>query len=130
MQAYVEGVSTRRVDDLVASMGVAGISKSQVARICGALDEVVGAWRNRPLDAGPYAFVWVDALVVKVREGGRVVNTSALVATAVNAEGYRELLGLDIGASEDGTGWTAFLRGLVARGLGGVKLWSATPIRA
>ena len=122
MQAYVEGVSTRRVDDLVASMGVAGISKSQVSRICGELDEVVGAWRNRPLEAGPYAFVWVDALVVKVREGGRVVNTSALVATAVNTEGYRELLGLDIGASEDGAGWTAFLRGLVARGLTGVKL--------
>jgi len=122
MQAYVEGVSTRRVDDLVGSMGVAGISKSQVSRICGELDAVVDAWRNRPLEAGPYPFVWVDALVVKVREGGRVVNTSALVATAVNAEGYRELLGLDIGASEDGAGWTAFLRGLVARGLAGVKL--------
>jgi putative transposase len=121
-QCYVEGVSTRRVDDIARAMGIDGISKSQVSRLCAELDEVVAAWRNRPLDAGPYAFVWLDALVVKVREGGRVVNTAALVATGVNADGYREILGLDIGAAEDGAAWTAFLRSLVARGLGGVKL--------
>jgi putative transposase len=121
-QCYVEGVSTRRVDDIARAMGIDGISKSQVSRLCAELDEVVAAWRNRPLDAGPYAFVWLDALVVKVREGGRVANTAALVATGVNADGYREILGLDIGAAEDGAAWTAFLRSLVARGLGGVKL--------
>ena len=121
-QCYVEGVSTRRVDDVARAMGLDGISKSQVSRVCAELDEVVAAWRNRPLDAGPYAFVWLDALVVKVREHGRVVNTAALVATGVNADGHREILGLDVGAAEDGAAWTAFLRSLVARGLGGVKL--------
>ena len=94
----MEGVSTRRVDDIARAMGLDGISKSQVSRMCAELDEVVAAWRNRPLDAGPYAFVWLDALVVKVREGGRVANTAALVATGVNADGYREVLGLDVGA--------------------------------
>lgn len=121
-QCYVEGVSTRRVDDVARAMGIDGISKSQVSRLCAELDDVVAAWRNRPLDAGPYAFVWLDALVVKVREGGRVANTAALVATGCNADGYREILGLEIGAAEDGAAWTAFLRSLVARGLGGVKL--------
>jgi putative transposase len=121
-QCYVEGVSTRRVDDVARAMGIDGISKSQVSRMCAELDEVVAAWRNRPLDAGPYGFVWLDALVVKVREGGRVVNTAALVATGVNTDGHREILGLDVGAAEDGAAWTAFLRSLVARGLGGVKL--------
>jgi transposase-like protein len=118
----VEGVSTRRVDDIARAMGLDGISKSQVSRMCAELDEVVAAWRNRPLDAGRYAFVWLDALVVKVREGGRVANTAALVATGVNADGHREVLGLDVGAAEDGAAWTAFLRSLVARGLAGVKL--------
>jgi transposase-like protein len=122
MQCYVEGVSTRRVDDVARSMGLEGISKSQVSRICAELDEVVDAWRSRPLDAGPYAFVWVDALSMKVREAGRVCNTAVLVATAVNADGHRELLGLEVGSAEDGAGWTAFLRGLVARGLSGVRL--------
>ena len=84
--------------------------------------EVVAAWRSRPLDAGPYPFVWVDALAMKVREGGRVCNTAVLVATAVNADGHRELLGLELGSAEDGASWTAFLRGLVARGLSGVRL--------
>jgi transposase-like protein len=121
-QCYVEGVSTRRVDDIARAMGLDGISKSQVSRMCAELDEVVAAWRNRPLDAGPYAFVWLDALVVKVREGGRVASTAALVATGVNADGHREVLGLDVGAAEDGAAWTAFLRSLVARGLAGVKL--------
>jgi transposase-like protein len=121
-QCYVEGVSTRRVDDVARAMGIDGISKSQVSRMCAELDEVVAGWRNRPLDAGPYGFVWLDALVVKVREHGRVVNTAALVATGVNADGHREILGLDVGAAEDGAAWTAFLRSLVARGLAGVKL--------
>jgi putative transposase len=122
MQCYVEGVSTRRVDDVARSMGLEGISKSQVSRVCAELDEVVEAWRSRPLDAGPYGLVWVDALSMKVREGGRVCNTAVLVATAVNADGHRELLGLELGSAEDGASWTAFLRGLVARGLSGVRL--------
>jgi putative transposase len=121
-QCYVEGVSTRRVDDIARQMGIDGISKSQVSRICGELGELVAAWRNRPLDAGPYPFVWIDALSMKVREGGRICNTAVLVATACNADGHREILGLDIGTAEDGAVWTGFLRGLVARGLRGVKL--------
>jgi transposase-like protein len=121
-QCYVEGVSTRRVDDIAQAMGIESISKSQVSRICAELDEVVEAWRNRPLDAGPYTFVWIDALAMKVREHGRVQSTCVLVATGVNAEGHREILGIDIGSSEDGATWTAFLRGLVARGLSGVRL--------
>jgi putative transposase len=121
-QCYVEGVSTRRVDDVARAMGLEGISKSQVSRVCAELDEAVAAWRSRPLDAGPYPFVWIDALSMKVREGGRVCNTAVLVATAVNADGHRELLGLELGAAETGASWTAFLRGLVARGLGGVGL--------
>ena len=121
-QCYVEGVSTRRVDDVARAMGLEGISKSQVSRICAELDDAVAAWRSRPLDAGPYPFVWVDALSMKVREGGRVCNTAVLVATACNADGHRELLGLEVGAAEDGASWTAFLRGLVARGLHGVRL--------
>jgi putative transposase len=122
MQCYVEGVSTRRVDDVARSMGLEGISKSQVSRICAELDELVAAWRSRPLDTGPYPCVWVDALAMKVREGGRICNTAVLVATACNADGHRELVGLDIGAAEEGAVWTAFLRGLVARGLSGVRL--------
>lgn len=122
MQCYVEGVSTRRVDDVARAMGLEGISKSQVSRICAELDEVVEAWRSRPLDIGPYPLVWVDALSMKVREGGRVCNTAVLVATACNADGHRELLGLELGSAEDGASWTAFLRGLVARGLSGVGL--------
>ena len=122
MQCYVEGVSTRRVDDVARSMGLEGISKSQVSRICAELDEVVDAWRNRPLDAGPYVFVWVDALSMKVREGRQSCNTAVLVATACNADGHRELLGLELGSAEDGAVWTGFLRGLVARGLSGVRL--------
>jgi putative transposase len=121
-QCYVEGVSTRRVDDVARAMGLEGISKSQVSRICAELDDAVAAWRSRPLDAGPYPFVWIDALSIKVREGGRVCNTAVLVATACNADGHRELLGLELGAAETGASWTAFLRGLVARGLAGVKL--------
>ena len=121
-QCYVEGVSTRRVDDVVRSMGIEGISKSQVSELAKSLDEAVAAFRNRPLDAGPYTYIWVDALTQKVHEGGRIVNVAVVIATGVNAEGHREILGLDLITTEDGAGWTAFLRGLVARGLSGVQL--------
>lgn len=121
-QCYVEGVSTRRVDDVVQAMGIEGISKSQVSAMAKELDRVVEAFRNRPLDGGPYTYVWLDALTQKVREGGRVVNVAVVVATGVNAEGKREVLGLDVITTEDGAGWTAFLRSLVARGLSGVAL--------
>jgi putative transposase len=118
----VEGVSTRRVDDVARAMGIDQVPKSQVSRVCQELDELVAAWRNRPLDSGPYPLVWIDALSMRVREGGRICSTAVLVATAVNAQGHREILGLDIGTAEDGASWTSFLRGLVARGLHGVKL--------
>lgn len=121
-ECYLLGVSTRRVDGLVKSLGISGISKSQVSRLAATLDEDVAVFRNRPLDAGPYAYVWLDALFIKCREGGRVVNVAGVIATAVNAEGHREILGLDVVTSEDGAGWSAFLRGLVARGLSGVVL--------
>lgn len=121
-QAYVEGVSTRRVDDLVQALGCEGISKSQVSRICAELDGMVADFLGRPLDAGPYRYLWLDALTQKVREGGRIVQVSVVVATGVNGEGKREVLGIDVGTSEDGAFWLAFLRGLVARGLSGVEL--------
>ena len=121
-QAYVEGVSTRRVDDLVKSLGCDGISKSQVSRICRDLDQVVETFLGRPLDGGPYPYVWLDALTQKVREGGHIVNISVVVATGVNSHGQREILGMDVGASEDGAFWLAFLRSLNARGLSGVDL--------
>ena len=121
-QAYVEGVSTRRVDDLIKALGCDGISSSQVSRICEQLDEVVESFLGRPLDGGPYPYVWLDGLTQKVREGGRIVNVCVVVATGVNAEGQREILGMDVGASEDGAFWLAFLRSLTARGLSGVEL--------
>ena len=121
-QAYVEGVSTRKVEDVAAQMGITSLSKSQVSRLCGELDELVEAWRTRPLADGPYPLMWIDALALKVREGGRVVATSALIATAVNHDGRREILGLELGSAEDGAIWTKFLRNLVARGLHGVRL--------
>ena len=121
-QAYVEGVSTRRVDDLIKALGCDGISSSQVSRICEQLDEVVDSFLGRPLDGGPYPYVWLDGLTQKVREGGRIVNVCVVVATGVNAEGQREILGMDVGASEDGAFWLAFLRSLTARGLSGVEL--------
>ena len=111
-QAYVEGVSTRRVDDLVKALGCEGISKSQVSRICGELDRVVDSFLDRPLDGGPYCYLWLDALSQKVREEGRIVNVSVAVATAVNTEGRREIIGMDVGTSEDGAFWLAFLRSL------------------
>ena len=113
-QAYVEGVSTRRVDDLSKALGCDGISSSQVSRICEQLDEVVESFLGRPLDGGPYPYVWLDGLTQKVREGGRIVNVCVVVATGVNAEGQREILGMDVGASEDGAFWLAFLRSLTA----------------
>jgi len=119
---YLAGVSTRRVDKLVKTLGIEGISKSQVSRMAKSLDGVVESFRNRPLDEGPYAYLWLDAQVQKVREGGRVVNVATVQAIAVNSDGHREVLGMDVFTSEDGSGWTAFLRGLVARGLSGVKL--------
>jgi transposase-like protein len=120
--SYLLGVSTRRVDKLVEQLGITGISKSQVSQMAKVLDEQVEAFRTRALDGGPYTFVWLDALTQKVREGGRTVNVHALVATAVNANGQREILGLEVTSREDGAGWLAFLRGLVARGLSGVQM--------
>ena len=121
-QAYVEGVSTRRVDDLVRAMGIDGISKSEVSRLAAELDAKVAEFRDRPLDAGPYRYLWIDGLTQRVREGGRVVNVTAVIATAVNAQGQREIVGFDIVTTESTEAWTAFLRGLVARGLSGVEL--------
>lgn len=121
-QCYVEGVSTRRVDDIVKALGIEGISKSQVSLIAKDLDVIVNEFRNRPLDSGPYAYLWIDALYHKVREGGRVCSVATLIATAVNADGRREIVGVDVITTEDGAGWTAFLRGLVARGLSDVQL--------
>jgi transposase-like protein len=120
--SYLLGVSTRRVEKLAASMGVTGLSKSQVSAMAAELDEIVDGFRNRRLDGGPYLFVWVDALTQKVREGGRTVNVHCLIATGVNAGGHREILGVEVASSEDGAGWLAFLRGLVARGLHGVAM--------
>jgi len=120
--SYLLGVSTRRMDDLVKTLGITGLSKSQVSEMARDLDEQVAAFRSRPLDAGPYTFVAADALTMKVREGGRVVKVACLVATGVNADGYREILGLQVSSTEDGAGWLTFFRDLVARGLSGVKL--------
>ena len=114
--------STRRVDGLVKTLGIEGISKSRVSEMAKDLDQAVEAFRSRPLDGGHYTYVWIDALALKVREAGRIQSTAALVATGVNAAGCREILGLDLVTSEDGAGWTAFVRGLVARGLSGVRL--------
>jgi putative transposase len=120
--SYLLGVSTRRMEKLVATLGIDRLSKSQVSEMAKDLDSQVAAFRTRPLDAGPYTFMAADALVLKVREGGRTVNVHAMVATAVNAEGFREILGLQVSTAEDGAGWLAFLRDLVARGLTGVGL--------
>jgi putative transposase len=121
-ECYVRGVSTRRVDGLVKTLGIESVSKSQVSRMAGELDEMVTEFRNRPLDAGPYTYVWMDALSQKVREGGRIINVAVVIAVGVNRDGHREILGLDVITTEDGAGWLAFLRGLVARGLSGTSL--------
>jgi putative transposase len=120
--SYLLGVSTRRMEKLVETLGITRLSRSQVSRMAAELDAAVEAFRTRPLDAGPYTFVAADALVLKVREGGRVVAVHALVATGVNADGHREVLGLQVTSSEDGAGWLAFFRDLTARGLTGVRL--------
>jgi transposase-like protein len=121
-ECYVRGVSTRRVDGLVKTLGIESLSKSQVSRMAAELDEMVTQFRNRPLDAGPYTYVWMDALSQKVREGGRIINVAVVIAVGVNRDGHREILGLDVITTEDGAGWLAFLRGLVARGLSGTSL--------
>jgi transposase-like protein len=120
--SYLLGVSTRRMEKLVATLGITRLSKSQVSRMATDLDAVVEAFRTRPLDQGPYTFVAADALVVKVREAGRVVNVHALLAVGVNNDGHKEVLGLQVTSAEDGAGWLAFFRDLTARGLSGVRL--------
>src|SRR5438034_10096899 len=120
--AYLAGVSTRRVEKLVQQLGVERMSKSQVSRLASSLDQIVEDFRTRPLDGAPYAYVTFDALQVKCREGGRTVNVCVVHAVGVNRDGFRESLGLDLVTSEDGAAWLAFLRSLVARGLSGVRL--------
>src|SRR5579884_687954 len=114
---YLLGVSTRRMEKLVESLGISRLSKSQVSAMAAELDSAVAEFRTRPLDAGPYTFVAADALVLKVREGGRVVNVHALIATGVNADGHREILGVQVSSAEDAAGWLGFFRDLTARGL-------------
>ncbi len=120
-EAYVHGVSTRKVDELVESLGINGVSKSEVSRICKELDDVVQAFKNRPLEE-EYPYIWLDATFPKVREGGRVQTMALVIAIGVKASGEREVLGFDLGTSEDGSFWLSFLRSLVARGLRRVKL--------
>jgi putative transposase len=120
--SYLLGVSTRRMEKLVETLGITRLSKSQVSVMAKDLDAQVEAFRTRPLDAGPYTFLAADALVLKVREGGRTVNVHALLAVGVNADGFREILGLQVSSAEDGAGWLAFFRDLTARGLSGVAL--------
>src|SRR5499425_374412 len=120
-EAYVQGVSTRSVDDLVKAMGMTGISKSQVSRLCAEIDVRVNAFLNRPIE-GAWPYLWIDATYVKVRQSGRIVSVAVIIAFAVNTDGRRELLGLEVGPSEAEPFWTAFLRSLTRRGLRGVKL--------
>lgn len=123
--AYLAGVSTRRVEKLVQQLGVERMSRSQVSRLAKSLDQIVEDFRTRPLDGAPYAYLTLDALVVKCREGGRTVNVCVVHAVGVNRDGFRESLGLDVVTAEDGAAWLAFLRSLVARGLAGVRLVSS-----
>jgi len=120
-EAYIQGVSTRSVDDLVKSMGMSGISKSQVSRLCEEIDERVNAFLERPVE-GDWPYVWIDATYLKMRWDGRIVSVAVTLAVGVNSDGRREVLGMDIGLSEAETFWTGFLRKLARRGLGGVKL--------
>jgi transposase-like protein len=123
MEAYVHGVSTRKVDDLVQALGIEqGVSKSEVSRICAELDGVVGAFRERPLDHARFPYLFLDATYVQAHQGARVVSKAVVVATGVTGSGEREVLGLAVGDSEDGSFWAAFLRSLRARGLAGVRL--------
>src|SRR5512139_3130503 len=120
-EAYIQGISTRSVDDLVKAMGMSGISKSQVSRLCEEIDQRVKAFLDRPIE-GDWPYLWIDATYVKVRQAGRIVSVAVIVAVGVNADGRREVLGMDIGPSEAETFWTGFLRKLARRGLRGVKL--------
>jgi len=120
-EAYVQGISTRSVDELVKALGMSGVSKSQVSRLCGELDERVGAFLNRPIE-GDWPYLWIDATYVKTREAGRIVSVAVIVAVGVNTDGQREVLGLKVGHSEAEPFWTEFLRSLNRPGLRGVKL--------
>jgi transposase-like protein len=120
-EAYVQGVSTRSVDDLVQAMGMTGISKSQVSRLVGEIDDHVKAFLSRPIE-GDWPYIWLDATYVKARQNGRIVSVAVIIAVGVNSDGRREVLGMQIGASEAETFWTQFLRSLARRGLRGVKL--------
>jgi len=120
-EAYIQGVSTRSVDDLVKAMGMGGISKSQVSRLCEEIDERVHAFLDRPIE-GDWPYLWIDATYVKQRQAGRIVSVAVIVAVGANADGRREVLGMTVGPSEAETFWTAFLRSLARRGLRGVKL--------
>ncbi len=120
-EAYIQGISTRSVDDLVKSLGMSGISKSQVSRLCEEIDERVKAFLDRPIE-GDWPYLWIDATYLKVRQNGRIVSVAVIIAVGVNSDGRREVLGMDIGPSEAETFWTGFLRKLARRGLRGVKL--------
>ncbi len=120
-EVYIQGISTRSVDDLVKALGMTGISKSPVSRLCAEIDERVNAFLERPIE-GEWPYLWIDATYVKVRQNGRIVSVAVIVAVGVNTDGRREVLGLDIGPSEAEPLWTAFLRKLARRGLRGVKL--------
>jgi putative transposase len=120
-EAYIQGVSTRSVDDLVKAMGMSGVSKSQVSRLCEEIDDRVKTFLDRPIE-GDWRYLWIDATYVKVRQNGRIVSVAVIIAVGVNSDGRREVLGMDIGPSEAETFWTAFLRKLARRGLRGVKL--------
>jgi transposase-like protein len=121
-EAYVQGISTRSVDELVKAMGMSGISKSQMSRLCEEIDGRVKAFLERPIE-GDWPYLWIDATYVKVRQNGRIVSVAVIVAVGVNTDGRREVLGMDIGPSEAEPFWTAFLRKLARRGLRGVKLF-------
>ena len=120
-EAYIQGISTRSVDDLVQAMGMSGISKSQVSRLCEEIDVRVKAFLDRPIE-GDWPYLWIDATYIKVRQNGRIVSVAVIVAVGANADGRREVLGMQVGPSEAETFWTDFLRGLARRGLRGVKL--------
>jgi putative transposase len=120
-EAYIQGVSTRSVDDLVKAMGMSGISKSQVSRLCEEIDDKVKVFLSRPIE-GDWPYLWIDATYLKVRRGGRIVSVAVIIAVGVNTDGRREVLGMEIGTSEAEPIWTEFLRKLTRRGLGGVKL--------
>ena len=120
-EAYIQGVSTRSVDDLVKAMGISGISRSQVSRLCEEIDGKVKAFLERPIE-GDWPYLWIDATYLKVRRGGRIVSVAVIIAVGVNTDGRREVLGMEVGTSEAEPIWTEFLRKLTRRGLRGVKL--------